>query len=182
MCAGQSVCAGQVWRAAPAGWGQVLVVRPLRVPAGHVPLLRQLGGDGEGGGGGGLGAPLAGGSTQLVGRAVPAPRHAPPHQGAGGHTAYCFRAPANQRAGGDGGWVSAQRGAALAQASLQGGAGRRVGGHGAVQRVGAPGDRVDPHDADLGPLRGPGSVGVGGRGMRGAIGRTNPPSTDEKNT
>lgn len=66
--------------------------------------------------------------------------------------------------------MSAQRGAGLTQASLEGGARRRVGGHCAVEGVGAAGDGVDAHDVDLGALRGGGSVVVGGDGaVRGDI-------------
>lgn len=166
--------ARQVWRAATAGrrGRQVLVVCPLSVSARHVPLLRQLRGDGEGGRGG-EDAPLAGSGPQLVRCAVAARRGAAPHQRAWGHaSACCFRVSANQRAGGDAAWrrVSAQRGAGLTQASLEGGAWRRVGGHCAVEGVGAAGDGVDAHDVDLGALGGGGSEGVGGDGaVRGDV-------------
>lgn len=162
----EHVSATQVWRAASAGWSrcQVVVVHPLRVPAGHVSLLRQLRRDGEGGRGRRLGAPLAGSGAQLVGCAVAARGRAPAHQGARGNAGrHYFGASADQRTGGDAGRrrVSGQRGAGLAQASLQGGARRRVGGHRAVEGVGAAGDGVDAHDVDLGALRGGGSVRVG---------------------
>ena len=100
-------------------------------------------------------------------------RGAAPHQRAWGHASACrFRVTADQRAGGDATWrrVSAQRGAGLTQASLEGGARRRVGGHCAVEGVGAAWDGVDAHDVDLGALRGGGSVVVGGDGaVRGDI-------------
>ncbi len=93
----------------------------------------------------------------LIRRAVAACSRAAPHQRARGHSgACCFRVSANQRAGGDAvsvatswGRVSGQRGAGLTQASLEGGARRRVGGHCAVEGVGAAGDGVDAHDVDL---------------------------------
>lgn len=66
----------------------------------------------------------------------------------------------------------------MTQASLQGGARRRVGGHRAVEGVGAAGDGVDAHDVDLGALGGGGSVRVGGDGT--VRRRTNPPSTPKR--
>lgn len=160
------MCARQVGRAATAGGRQVLVVRPLCVSAGHVPLLRQMWGDGEGGREGRLGAPLTRCCPQLVGRAVAARGRAAAHHGAGWHTGTCcFWVAADQRAGGDGAdWrgVSGQRGAGLTQASLEGRAWWRVGGHCAVEGVGAAGDGVDAHDVHLGALGGCGSVRVRG--------------------
>lgn len=70
----------------------------------------------------------------------------------------------------------------MTEASLEGRARRRVGGHCAVEGVGAAGDGVDAHDVDLGALRGGRSVGVGGVGADwGNIGRSNPPPTDRRN-
>lgn len=75
--------------------------------------------------------------------------------------------------------MSCQRGAALTQASLEGGARWCVGGHRAVEGVGAAGDGVDAHDVDLRTLRGGGSVGVrGGGAVWGVVGGTHPPPTD----
>lgn len=71
----------------------------------------------------------------------------------------------------------------MTQASLEGGAWWRVGGHCAVEGVGAAGDSVDTHDVDLGAFGGGRSVGLGGGGaVRGAIRRTNPPSANKKTT
>lgn len=181
----ERVCAGQVWCAATAGGRQVFVVHPLCVAAGHVPLLRQLWGDGEGGRGGRLGASLTRRSPQLVRCAVAACCRAAAHQRARRHTSACwFRVAANQRAGGDAAsWrrMSGQWGAGLTQASLEGGAWWRVGGHCAVEGVGAAGDGVDAHDVHLGALRGGGSVRVrGGWAVWGAVWGTNPPPTDKK--
>lgn len=149
--------ARQVGGAAAAGRGrrQVLVVRPLCVSAGHVPLFWQLWGDGEGGRGGRLGAALAGRRPQLVGRAAAARRRSPSHHWAGGHAGRGrLRVAASQRTGGDAGRrrVPGQRGAGLAQTSLQGGSRRCVGGHRAVEGVGAARDSVDTHDLDLGAV------------------------------
>lgn len=120
-----------------------------------------------------MGAALTGSSPQLVRCAVAA--HAAPHQRTGGHST-ALRFSTNQRAGGDPRrGVSDQRGAGLSEASLERGARRRVGGHCAVERVGAAGDGVDTHDIDLGAFRGGGSVDVG----VGVVRRSRPPPTNK---
>lgn len=152
-----------------------------------MPLFGKLRGDGEGRGRRRLSDVLTGGGAQLIRGGVAARRGAPTHQGARGHAAgRCFTP--DERAGGDaipvaanGGRVSGQRGAGLAQASLEGGAGRRVGGHGAVEGIGAAGDGVDAHDVDLGALGGGGAVGVGGGGaVRRNVRGGGPPAAQHK--
>lgn len=65
--------------------------------------------------------------------------------------------------------TSQTRAGLVGQAALEGGAWWGVGGHRAVECVGASGDGVEgAHDADLGSLRGVGAVGRNG-GVLGAL-------------
>lgn len=162
VCGG--VCAGQVWCAAAAACHQVLVVHPLYISSGHVSLFWELRGHREG-----WSRRLG---SDVVRGAASSHRRPAARQGAGGHASSGhFGVPANQRTGGDivpvgasCGLVSDQGGARLTQASLEGRARRRVGGHGTVEGVGTAGNRVDSHDVDLGALGGGGAVWVGGGG------------------